>query len=85
MPYLNNKQNKNANQIISRQQYHLTQPCPTEEKQTNKQTSAQISPYKKLTQTTGPNLKGRNQKEERIQPWSLGKVDLKHNKFKKNK
>ena len=83
MPYLNNKQNKNANQIISRQQYHLTQPCPSEEKQTNKQTSAQISPYKKLTQTTGPNLKGRNQKEERIQPWSLGKVDLKHNKFKK--
>ena len=26
-----------------------------------------------------------NQKEERIQPWSLGKGDLKHSKFKKNK
>ena len=26
---------------------------------------------------------GRNQKEERIQPWNLGKGDLKHNKFKK--
>ena len=38
-------------------------------KQTNKH-SAQISPYKKLTQTTGPNLEGRNQKEERIQPAS---------------
>ena len=37
---------------------------------TNKQTNknlAQISPYMKLTQTTGPNLEGRNQKEERIQ------------------
>ena len=37
MPHLNNKQNKNANQIISRQEYHLTQPCLSEEKQTNKQ------------------------------------------------
>ena len=33
---------------------------------TNKN-SAQISPYTKLTQTTGPTLEGRNQKEERIQ------------------
>ena len=32
MPHLNNKQNKNTNQIISRQDYHLTQPCPSEEK-----------------------------------------------------
>ena len=38
----------------------------------------------KLTQTTGQILEGRNQKEERIQPWSLEKADLKHNKFKKN-
>ena len=37
MPHLNNKQNKNTNPIISRQDYHLTQPCPSEEKQTNKQ------------------------------------------------
>ena len=51
-------------------------------KQTNKN-SAQISPYMKLTQTTGPNLEGRNQMEERIQPWSLGKGDLKNNKLKK--
>ena len=33
MPHLNNKQNKNTNPIISRQDYHLTQPCPSEEKQ----------------------------------------------------
>ena len=36
-------------------------------KETNKN-SAQISPYKKLTQTTGTTLEGRKKKEERIQP-----------------
>ena len=34
MPQLNKKQNKNTNPIISRQDYHLIQPCPSEEKQT---------------------------------------------------
>ena len=57
MPHLNNKEKKNINPIIIRQEYHLTQPCPSEEKQTNKN-SAQISPYTKLTQTTGPTLEG---------------------------
>ena len=37
MHHLNNKQNKNTNPIISKQEYHLIQPCPSEEKQTNKQ------------------------------------------------
>ena len=81
--HLNNKQNKNPNPIISRQDYHLTQPCPSEEKQTN-ENSAQTSPYKKITQTTGPNIEGRKRREVRIQPWSLGKGDFKHNKLKKN-
>ena len=36
-PHLNNKQNTNTNPIISRQDYHPTQPCPSQEKQTNKQ------------------------------------------------
>ena len=40
-PYLNNKQHKNTNQIISRQDYHLTQACPSEEKQTNRNRNAQ--------------------------------------------
>ena len=35
-PHLNNKQNKNTNPMSSRQDHHLTQPCPSEEKQTNK-------------------------------------------------
>jgi len=61
MPHLKNKQNKNTNPTISRQDYHLTQPCPSEEKQTNKN-SAQISPYAKITQTTGPNLGGQKPK-----------------------
>ena len=57
----NSKQNKNANPITSRQDHHLTQPCPSEEKQTNKN-SAQISPYAKLIQTAGPNLGGQKPK-----------------------
>ena len=36
MPHLNNKQNKNIKPVISRPDYHLTQPCPSEEKQTKK-------------------------------------------------
>ena len=36
-PHLNNKQNKSTNPIIGRQDHHLTQPCPSEEKQTRKQ------------------------------------------------
>ena len=38
----------------------------------------------KLSQPTGPTLGGQKPKEERIQPWTLGKRDLKHNKLKKN-
>ena len=36
MLHLNNKQNKNINPIISRQYYHVTQPCPSGEKKKNK-------------------------------------------------
>ena len=66
---------------------HLALPIREEQRKTNKQTKknlAQISPYKKLIQTTGQILEGRNQKEERIQPRSLEEADLKHNKLKKN-
>ena len=71
--HLNNKQNKNTNPIISKQDYHFTQPCPSEEKQTNKQTknSAQSHPLGSLHKPLDQSLEGRNQKEERIQPWSL--------------
>ena len=56
-PHLNNKQNKNTNLIIRRQDYHLTQSFLSQEKETNKN-SAQISPSMKPTQTTGPILGG---------------------------
>ena len=44
-PHLNNKQNKNTNPIISQQDYHLIQPCPSEEKQTNKKLSINLTLY----------------------------------------
>jgi len=50
MPYLNNKQNKNTNPIISRQDCHLTQPCSSEEKQMNKQKlNTNLTLYKSYT------------------------------------
>ena len=83
MPHLNNKQNKNSNQIISRQNYHLTQPCPSEEKQTDKN-SAQISPYMKLIQTTRSTLGGQRPKGRNNSTLKPRKGDLKHNNLKKN-
>jgi len=41
---------------------------PIRGKTTTTKNSAQISPYTKLTQTTGSTLGGQNQKEEKIQP-----------------
>ena len=76
----------------SRQDYHLTQPCPSEGKQANKQNSAQISPSTKLPQTTGSTLVGQKAKgrknpifsKERIQlSLKPGKRRLQHNKLKK--
>ena len=88
MPHLNNKQNKNTNPIISRQDYHLTQPCPSEEKQINRQqqkTQYKFHPIWSFHKPLDQPYECRNQKKERIQPWSLGKEDLKHNKsFLKN-
>ena len=92
MPQLKNKQNKNTKPIIRRQEYHFTQPWPSEGRQTNKN-AAQISPYTKLTWTTGSTIRGQKPKgrknstffkEKKINfPWSLGKGDIKHNNLKK--
>ena len=77
MPHLNNKKSKNTNLITRRQDYHLTQPCPSEEKQTSiqkkkkKKTSTQVLPYMKLTQTTGANLgeqKPKGRKNSTLKP-----------------
>ena len=88
MPHLNNEQNKHANPIISRQDFHLTQPCPLEEKQTNNHTnknSAQISPYMKITQTTGQSLGGQKSKRRKNSNLIPGKRRPKHNTLKKKK
>jgi len=45
MPQLNKKENKNRNLIISRQDYQLTQPCSSEEKQTNKKLNINLTLY----------------------------------------
>ena len=50
MPHPNNKQDKNTNTIISRQDYHLTQPCPSEGKKTkNKKLSPNFTLYETYT------------------------------------
>ena len=97
MPHPNNKQDKNTNPIISRQDYSLTQTCPSEEekeKLTSSHQNANTShilhktgPQKNKHHKTGPTTptEGRNQKEERIQPLSLRKGDLKHSTLKKEK
>ena len=89
-PHLNNKQNKNTNPVTSRQEYHLTQPCPSEEKQTKtkktidktkqqqqqQQNSAQISPYTKCTQTTGPTLGGQKPKGRKTSTFFKERIQL---------
>ena len=53
---------------------------------TNKQTKTQHKshPIQRLHKPLDQTQEGRNQREERIQPLSLGKGDIKHNKLKKN-
>ena len=64
MPHPNNKQDKNGSPILNRQDYHLTQPYPSEEKKKKKKKkkAAQISLYTKLTETNGPTLGGQKPK-----------------------
>ena len=84
-PHLNNNQNKNTNPIINRKDYHFTQCCPLEEKQTNKQAKTQhkCHPIRIFPKPLDQPKEDRNKKEVRIQHWSLGKGDFKHKKLKK--
>ena len=66
---------------MSRQDYHLTQPCPSEEKQTKTQHKSYS--IQSLNKPLNQPQRGRNQKEEIIQPASLGREELKNSKFKK--
>jgi len=53
-------------------------------KNNNKNLSTSLTLYEAYTNHWINIRWGRNEKEERIQPCSLGKGDLKHNKFKNN-
>ena len=71
-PHLNNKQNKNTNPVISRQDYHLTQACPSEEKQTNKQKlSTNLTLYEAYTNhwTNLRRAETKRKKEFNLEAW----------------
>jgi len=82
-PHLNNKQKENTNPIISRQDYHLTQPCPSEEKQKQNKTKKSqhkshcIEAYTKHWK----NLRRREAKGRKNSNLKPGKEDLKYNNF----
>ena len=72
MSHLNRKQNKNTNPVISRQDYHLTQPCPAEKKQTNKQKlSTNLTLYEAYTNhwTKLRRTETKRKKEFNLEAW----------------
>ena len=74
-PHLNNKQNKNTNPIISRQDYHLTQPChQRKNKQTNKRLNTNLTLYKAYTDQW-PNLRRAETKRSKCQSPALAARD----------
>ena len=81
MPHLNNKQNKNTNPIISRRDYHLTQPCPSEEKQINKQKlSTNLALHKAYTNhwTSFRREETKRKKEFNLEAWEKWKWKWSH-------
>ena len=70
MPHPNNKQDKNANPIIGTQDYHLTQPCPSEEKK-KKQLSTNITLYEAYTNhwTNLRRAETKRKKEFNLEAW----------------
>ena len=78
--------NKNTNTIISRQDYNLIQPYSSEEKETNKKLSTNLTLHKEVYTNQWTKLRMEETKrKKRFQPWSPGKGDIKHNKLKKKK
>ena len=75
MPHLNNKKKKIQTQSSAdRIATSLSLAHQRQNKQTNKQKdSAQISPYRKLTQTTEPNLGGQKPKGRKNSTLKPGK------------
>ena len=86
MPHPNNKRQK-THPIVSRPDYHLTQPCPSEETQKN---SAQISPCAKLTDhcTNLKRAETKRKKEFSFEAWereTSNTISLKKNNEKAEK
>ena len=84
MPPLNDKQNKNIKPIISRENYHLTQPCPSagvgrEELSTN------FTLYEIYTNHwTGPTLGGQKPKGRKNSTLKPGKRRMQRQLVKRN-
>ena len=74
MPHLNNKQSKSTKAIISRKDYHLTHPCPAEEKQTSKQKlSTNLTLYEAHTNhwTTLRRAETKRKKAFNLEDWEM--------------
>ena len=72
MLHLSKKQKKNANLIISRQGYHITQFFPSEERQTNKQKlSTNLTLYEVYTNhwTNLQRAETKRKKEFNLEAW----------------
>ena len=80
MPHLN-KQTKNTIPTISRQDYHLTQPCPSEEKQTK--THHKSHPIQSSNKPLDQTSEGRNQRKKEFNPESWEKETSNRMSFKK--
>jgi len=83
MPHPNNEQNKNTNPVINRQDHHLTQPCPSEEKQ-KKILSINLTLYEAYTNhcTNFWEAKTKRKKEFNLESWekeTSNSISLKKN------
>ena len=87
MPHPNNKQKHKQNHQHTGLPPHTAIPIRGGKTPPSTRMQAQFTPNTKPTLNTGLTLPtgGRNQKQEEIQTWSLGKGDLKHNNLKKKK
>ena len=72
--HLNNKQNTITNAIINRQDFHLTQPCPSEEKQTNRKLSTNLTLYEAYTNHWTNLRRAEMKRKKEFNSGSLGKT-----------
>ena len=71
-PHANNKQDKNTNPIISKQDHHLTQPCPSEAgKKKKQQLRTNLTPYESYInhRTNRRKAETKRKKEFNFEDW----------------